>query len=98
MRNLGSKISLVAKGKVFANATVSGGPEGIANRPDRNVYCIVKDKPHAGLIAKIGNGKPVFIGAEHGFIATESGRLFLGINDSDVGNNKGEFWVEVKVE
>ena len=87
----GQKISITATGTVYANATVSGGPEGIFNRPDWDTYCVIKGKPHVGLIMKIGNGPAVFVGKALNYTAPLSGRIYLGVNDKDVGNNKGEF-------
>lgn len=91
----GQSVALTASGKVWANASVNCGPAGVKDRPDWDVYCIVKGKPPAGLIARIGKSEPVFIGEAGTITAQDSGILFLGVNDSDVGNNKGEFEVFV---
>jgi len=91
----GMQLNISASGKVYANGTVFGSPDGITNRPDWDVYCVVKGKPHVGLIAKIGNGKPFFVGSSYNFVAQESGELFFGVNDGDLGNNSGEFKVSV---
>jgi hypothetical protein len=49
------------------------------------------------LISRIGNGRPFGIGAgEQEIIAPDSGQLFLGINDSNVSDNEGEFQVEIE--
>ncbi|MCX6238843.1 MAG: hypothetical protein NTY07_14985, partial [Bacteroidia bacterium] len=93
----GQQISLTASGRVYANNTVQCGPEGITNRPDWNTYCVVNGKPVAGLIMKIGNGNPFFAGNSYTFSAPQNGRIFLGVNDKDVGNNKGEFIVILSV-
>jgi hypothetical protein len=47
------------------------------------------------LIGRIGNGAPFGIGPASLIVAPESGQLFLGVNDDEVGDNKGEFRVEV---
>ena len=93
----GQKVSVTATGKVFANATVSGGPEGISGRPDWDQYCVVKGKLPECLIVKIGEGEAFYAGKSITFTATESGRIFLGVNDTDVGNNKGEFIAQVTI-
>ncbi len=93
----GQNLEITASGNVYANATTYGGPDGITNRPDWNTYCVVKGKPVAGLIAKIGNGNPFFVGSSSVFKSNESGELFLGVNDTDLGNNKGEFIVSIEV-
>jgi len=47
------------------------------------------------LIGRIGNGQPFFIGESMSLVAETSGRLYLGVNDFDVSDNTGEFYVEV---
>lgn len=46
----GQQISITASGLVYANNTVNCGPEGITNRPDWDIYCVVKGetarRPH----------------------------------------------------
>lgn len=51
-----------------------------------------------GLIARIGDSGPVFLGegGELGEVPT-SGRLFLGVNDDYLGDNRGEFRVTITV-
>ena len=91
------QISLTASGLVYANNSVNCGPQGIVTRPDWDVYCVVKGKPVAGLIMKIGNGRPFFVGNSYTYSASDNGRIFLGVNDTDVRNNKGEFTVILSI-
>jgi hypothetical protein len=52
----------------------------------------VEDANHAGLIGRIGeDGVPFAVGSEVETTVESDGRLYLGINDSGVGNNDGEF-------
>ncbi len=51
--------------------------------------------PCFGLIARIGDGEPFFVGRGRSITADRSGRLQLGINDYDVSDNAGQFLVEV---
>jgi hypothetical protein len=53
------------------------------------------DRPAGGLIARIGNSPPIFIGADRTFRANASGQLFLGVNDDYVADNRGEFRVTI---
>ncbi len=55
------------------------------------------DRPIGALIGRIGSsGRYFFIGEEDGPIRVrESGRLFLGINDDNVSDNRGAFRVTV---
>lgn len=48
------------------------------------------------LIGRIGNGQPFLIGNQSQVPAPASGQLFLGINDSHLPDNEGEFQVEVR--
>jgi hypothetical protein len=81
-----------ASGQVFANPTVSVGPDGTSSHPEWKQHCVIPDAPHAGLIGKIGqNGAPFMVGSERSIQAAAAGRLYLGINDKHTANNKGAF-------
>lgn len=47
------------------------------------------------LMGRIGDGPAFFLGREKSWIAKQSGRLFLGVNDFDHSDNAGEFLVSV---
>ncbi len=49
------------------------------------------------LIAQIGNAPPMFIGNERSLVASTAGRLALGINDDYLGDNRGNFRVDITV-
>lgn len=53
------------------------------------------DRPAGGLIARIGNSDPLFVGADSTLRANASGRLYLGVNDDELGDNRGEFRVKI---
>jgi hypothetical protein len=94
----GQTLSVDATGKVWASKTLSYGPEGEPNRPDWQKYSVIAEAPHLGLIAKIGeDGGPFFLGRSYQARLTGAGRLYLGVNDKDAANNKGEFTVTVNV-
>ena len=48
------------------------------------------------LIGRIGNGRPFPIGDQTSLPMPASGQLFLGINDDHLGDNVGEFRVEIR--
>lgn len=50
---------------------------------------------HAALIGRLGDGEAFFVGDHWEQVVGEGGRLFLGINDSRVGDNAG--WLEVVI-
>lgn len=70
------------------DAVWSGGDP----RCDCNVLMGVS---HAALIGRVGGGAPFLVGSRWESRAGESGRLFLGINDTRLGDNSG--WLEVRV-
>jgi hypothetical protein len=57
----------------------------------------VRDAPAGGLVARIGNGATTFLGARGTMRAPISGRLYLGVNDDYLGDNSGDFRVNVSV-
>lgn len=48
------------------------------------------------LVGRIGNGAPFAIGSQTNIVAPGSGVLFLGVNDGELGDNKGNFQVVVR--
>lgn len=95
---LGKRVTVKASGEVFANATVSGGPDGVPGRPEWAKYNLVPEAQHVALIGKIGEeGTPFLVGAESSFVVRVDGRLFLGPNDRDTRNNRGAFVATVAV-
>ena len=51
-----------------------------------------------GLLAKIGEYAPAFVGGRTTWTAPVSGRLYLGVNDDHLPDNRGEFVVTVGVQ
>lgn len=93
----GEMISLLASGSIdFGPASID--PEGF-EPDDHDEYNVVPCASHAGLIGRVGSdGEPFFIGAEAVTVATDAGRLYLGVNDTDVGNNSGSFAVRLTTD
>ena len=50
------------------------------------------------LIGKIGNYNPMGIGSQGSITAPVAGRLYLGVNDDHLPDNRGEFTVQVGVQ
>jgi len=48
-----------------------------------------------GLLARIGNYGPIWIGDRRTLTAPVNGRLYLGVNDDHLADNRGEFTVTV---
>lgn len=74
------------------SAVASGAASGrrAANAP-------VTSAPAGGLIARIGNGRPVYVGDRRALRAPANGRLYLGVNDDFLGDNEGQYRVTVDV-
>ena len=51
-----------------------------------------------GLLAKIGDYSPAFVGGRSSWTVPVSGRLYLGVNDDHLADNRGEFVVTVGVQ
>jgi len=69
---------------------------GIGGNP-RSINNVIMGVSHAALIARIGDHDPFFIGDHFSHTVGESGELFLGINDTDLGNNSGTLEVQIQV-
>ena len=50
---------------------------------------------HAALIGRLGEGEPFLVGDHWDAVVGEGGRLFLGMNDTRLGDNSG--WIEVRI-
>jgi hypothetical protein len=57
----------------------------------------VNSAPAGGLIARIGNGSPVYVGGRTAVRAPTSGRLYLSVNDDYLADNQGEYRVTISV-
>jgi hypothetical protein len=57
----------------------------------------VRQGPAGGLIARVGDGASIFVGARGSMRASTSGRLYLSVNDDYLGDNNGEYRVNVSV-
>jgi C2 domain len=93
----GQKIKINAAGSVCASGSQCSNPNGFP-LPRWRGYNMKSDSPHCGLLVKIGDGNPKFVGTNKTFIASGTGTLFFGPNDTDLGNNSGKYEVEVWVE
>lgn len=74
----------------FAEASGSETGRRAAGAPVRNA-------PAGGLIARIGNGAPVYVGDRRAVRAPANGRLYLGVNDDHLADNVGDYHVTITV-
>lgn len=81
--------------RLSGNTNDSAGPGG-ANRRSDNAP--LPNHPSGALIARVGNGAPIFVGDGRAMnrLAT-GGRLYLGVNDDHSADNSGQFRATVTV-
>lgn len=94
----GDVIHLQSSGQIQMsdNASDVAGPAGATSRrmaPDAPVSGVIA----GALIAKIGSYPPVAIGDQSQVTAPVSGRLYLGVNDDHLPDNRGSFNVTLSV-
>jgi len=90
----GEPLTINASGEVRI-----AGPNGLAASPAGSSETFPNNPmpgvPTGALIGRIGNGQPFVIGNQTQITAPAAGQLFLGINDSNHGDNEGSFQVQV---
>jgi len=100
----GEPLTVVATGAVsYAdNAPDHAGPEGtylfgndVVDRQFPLASAGDGPAPCYGLIGRIGDSQPFFIGRNKSWKVDASGPLYLGINDFEVSDNVGQFEVRV---
>jgi hypothetical protein len=95
---VGDVLTITASGTV-AHAPSPGAtasPDGDPN-PDLRVFNVAElpDSPHSGLIGRIDQSPPFFVGSNLEYVCEEAGELSLGVNDAGVANNDGAFAVTI---
>ena len=93
----GDRVAVTAGGQVFHNEGNSIGPEGFPNRPD--LLTPFPELNHAALIGRIGDSDDAFyLGTSQTITAETDGRLYLGVNDGGLENNRGSWDATVDIE
>lgn len=91
----GDRVSFTTSGQVSYGQGMTAGPDGdpALRKPDYPVAAM----PAGGLIGRVGNGAPFPIGSNAQPITMPNdGRLMLGVNDNELGDNAGAFTVVVR--
>jgi Ca2+-binding EF-hand superfamily protein len=84
-------IQMSANGSDTATASGSASGRRAPNSP-------VSTHPAGGLIARIGDSEPVYVGDRTTRLrAPVGGRLYLGVNDDHLADNSGEFRVSITI-
>jgi hypothetical protein len=93
----GDVIRIESAGTVQLSADVADtSSPGGAGSGRRAPSAPMPDRPAGGLIARIGNSAPLFVGADRMLRANASGQLYLGVNDDHLADNQGEFRVKIE--
>ena len=100
--SLDDEVLITAGGLVQDDATNNPdqrfAPDGEPDNEGRHTGDPYREVNHAALVAKIGEDGEVFVvGSSQDFVAEEEGRLYLGVNDSLLEDNGGEFQVDIEV-
>jgi len=95
----GDSITFDAQGTVqlSGNANDMATPAG-AESGKRAGNAPMRGRPAGALIARIGDGPPILVGDHRTARAPTSGELYLGVNDDDVLDNRGQYRVGVTIE
>jgi hypothetical protein len=98
MVRAGQRLRITATGRVSLGAGQMSTPTGLPRLADRDK--LMRNEPTGALIAVIGddNDDFIFIGANREFVAQRDGRLFLGVNEGNLGDNSGTYDVTVEAE
>ena len=91
----GETITFETTGKVqlSTNTADTAGPAG-SDRRAQNAP--IPNAPAGALIARIDNSQPILIGAHQTLRASQSGRLYLSVNDDHFADNLGNFIVVIQ--
>jgi hypothetical protein len=98
MVRAGQRLRITATGRVSLGGGQMSTPTGLPRLADRDK--LMRNEPTGGLIAVIGddNDDFIFVGASREFTAQRDGRLFLGVNEGNLGDNSGTYEVTVEAE
>jgi hypothetical protein len=92
----GDRVTFNTAGQISfgANGGMTAGPDG--NPSIRKQDYPVPAMPVGGLIGRVGTGAPFPIGSNsQPIVMPNDGRLMLGVNDDELGDNSGAFTVTV---
>jgi hypothetical protein len=95
----GDVLQIQSSGTVWVSADPSSdaAPRGIPSaRPP--VGSPFPSRPIGGLVARVGDGAVLFVGDDRTLRAPATGELYLSVNDDNLSDNRGEFWVRIQSE
>jgi Ca2+-binding EF-hand superfamily protein len=94
----GDRISIDASGTVTLSNNSGDVAEPAGSRSGRRADSApLRDDPAGALIARVSDGAPVMVGDQRTFTASDTGRLYLSVNDDFLADNVGEYRATVSV-
>jgi Ca2+-binding EF-hand superfamily protein len=88
-------VTLSGDGRDQTDAATPAGSRTGRRAPDAPL----PQQSAGGLLVRIGDAEPIFLGATSGTVrAPTNGRIYFGVNDDHLGDNHGEFRVNVRVQ
>ena len=93
----GQRIRISGDGKVNLGGGRTSEPGGSEDAEDQAK--LLRYVPTGALIAVIGddNNDFIYIGTSREFVAERDGSLFLGINEGNLNDNSGSYYVKIEV-
>ena len=94
----GQRLRISSSGRVSLGQGRFSTPTGLPRVTDTEK--LMRNEPTGALIAVIGddNDEFIFIGAGREFLAPRDGRLFLGVNEGNLGDNTGTYDTLIEAE
>ena len=94
----GQRLRISSSGRVSLGQGRFSTPTGLPRVTDTEK--LMRNEPTGALIAVIGddNDEFIFIGAGREFFAPRDGRLFLGVNEGNLGDNTGTYDTLIEAE
>ena len=94
----GDRISIEASGTVTLSTNGADIAEPAGSRTGRRADSApLRGEPAGALIARIDDGAAVLAGNRRTFVASDTGRLYLSVNDDFFADNAGEYRVTVSI-
>lgn len=91
----GEVLTFSATGEISMSAPTDVATPAGARSGRRAPDAPILDQPAGALIARIGDYGTIFVGDRRTITAPVSGRLYLGVNDDHLPDNRGAFTVTV---
>jgi Ca2+-binding EF-hand superfamily protein len=94
----GDVLSITARGSIVMSGDDQDTATPAGSRKGRGAQQAPVDAVAGALIARIDSGAPFLIGDRSSITAPAAGRLYLGVNDDHLEDNRGHFEVTVAVQ